>query len=323
MLMEQALFLKEIREILPANTSLNEAIASILDISYDAAHRRSSLKSKFSLAESIALAKHFKLSLDRLFVTKESHWVSVEKTKPIHNETELKEYFENSYANLLPLLGQEGCTLIYSAKDIPVFYDLQSDTMRRFKIYVWLKMLDPQFHSISYSHFTPSLDIQRIAKQLGELYKNLPITEIWDLTTINGTLKQLHFYFKAGHLTEKEALAITTTLKDTIDSVAHRVLTDPTYLLYYNELLIMNNNIYAKVQDQQSLYIPFTLLSYYRTSDRNTCNHAKSYLDKQLQHSKLLNTAGEKERNTFFNKIHRKINALEQLIGASEALDFQ
>ena len=321
--MEQALFIKEIQNVLPDNTSLNETIATILDISYDAAHRRSSLKSKFSLSESITLAKHFKLSLDKLFVTKESHWVSVEKTKPIHNQEQLYEYFVNSYNNLLPLLGQEGCQLIYSAKDIPVFYDLQNDTLRRFKIYVWLKLLDPDFYATSYGHFTPSLDIQNIAIQLGDLYKNLPITEIWDLTTINGTLKQVYFYFQAGHLTEKDALEITTSLKTTIATIRDRVLTDPEYRLYHNELLIMNNNIYAQVQDQQSLYIPFTLLSYYRTSDRDTCTHAKTYLDKQLQHSTLLSTAGEKEQNTFFNKIYKKISALENLIRASETLDFQ
>lgn len=321
--MEQALFLTEIKNVLPPNTSLIDAVAGALDISYDAAHRRTNLKSKLSLHESIQLAKHFNLSLDKLFTSTKNNWVSVEKTAAIHNEEQLKEYFENSYNNLSPLLGQKECKLIYSAKDIPVFYDLKSDIMMRFKIYVWLKLLDPNFHSISYTNFTPSLSIQQISKRLGDLYEDLPITEIWDLTTINGTLKQIHFYFKAGHLTEKEALTITTSLTEIITAISQRVITDPSYTFYYNELLIMNNNIYAEIGDQQSLYIPFTLLSYYRTSDRNTCNQAKTYLDKQLQHSKLLNTAGEKERNTFFNKIHKKIQALEYLISASEALDFE
>ncbi|MEP0262807.1 hypothetical protein [Dokdonia sp.] len=321
--MEQALFLTEIKNVLPPNTSLIDAVADALDISYDAAHRRTNLKSKLSLPESVMLAKRFNLSLDRLFTATKSNWVSVEKTAAIHNEEELKVYFENSYNNLYPLLGKKGCKLIYSAKDIPIFYDLKSDIMMRFKIYVWLKLLDPNFHSISYTHFTPSLSVQQIAKRLGNLYEDLPITEIWDLTTINGTLKQIHFYFKAGHLTEKDALTITASLSENITAISQRVITDPTYTFYYNELLLMNNNIYAEIDDQQSLYIPFTLLSYYRTSDRITCNHAKAYLDKQLQHSKLLNTAGEKERNAFFNKIHKKIHALEYLISASEALDFE
>jgi len=321
--MEQIQLLKEIRNVLPANTSLIEAVAGTLDISYDAAHRRTSLKSKLSLSESIALAKRFNLSLDRLFSVTKSNWVAVEKTKAIHNEIELCAYFEKSYENLAPFMEKKDCRLIYSAKDIPIFYDLKSETMMRFKIYVWLKLLDPNFHFISYTDYAPRIDTLHIAKRLGNLYEDLPITEIWDLTTINGTLKQIHFYFKAGHLTEKEALTLTAVLKETIHHITQRIISDPTYTLYYNELLLMNNNIYAAIGNQQSLYIPFTLLSYYRTSDRDTCSHAKAYLDKQLQHSKLLNTAGEKERNTFFNKILKKIQALEYLINASEALDFE
>ena len=321
--MEQTQLLKAIRNVLPANTSLIEAVAGTLDISYDAAHRRTSLKSKLSLSESVALVKRYNLSIDRLFAVTTSNWVSVEKTSAIHNEEELQLYFEKSYDNLAPFLKKKDCRLIYSAKDIPIFYDLKSDTMMRFKLYVWLKLLDPNFHSTSYTDFTPRIDTLQIAKRLGHLYDDLPITEIWDLTTINGTLKQIHFYFKAGHLTEKDAITLTTILKETISHIAQRILPDPTYTLYYNELLLMNNNIYAAIGDQQSLYIPFTLLSYYRTSDRATCMQAKAYLDKQLQHSKLLNTAGEKERNAFFNKIHKKIQALEHLIRAAEALDFE
>jgi len=321
--MEQDQLLSEIKNILPSQTSLIEAVAQTLDISYDAAHRRTSLKSKLSLSESIALAKRYKLSIDRLFTVTQKDWVSVEKTKAIHNEQELCSYFNTSYENLSPFLGKKDCQLIYSAKDIPIFYDLKSDTMMRFKLYVWLKLLDPNFHSVSLQDFTPRLDTLKIAKQLGTLYDDLPITEIWDLTTINGTLKQIYFYFKAGHLKEADVIALTTTLKETINTIAQRIISDPNYTLYHNELLLMNNNIYAAIGDEQSLYIPFTLLSYYRTSDRDTCNHAKTYLDKQLQHSKLLNTAGEKERNTFFNKLHQKIDALVQLITATKVLGFE
>lgn len=322
-MMEQAQLLSEIKAVLPGNTSLIDAVAQALDISYDAAHRRTSLKSKLSLSESVALAKRYKLSIDKLFAVTKKNWVSVEKTEAIHNEQELAAYFKTSYENLSPFLGRKDCKLIYSAKDIPIFYDLKSDTMMRFKLYVWLKLLDPDLHSLSLGDFTPRLETIKIAKRLGKLYDDLPITEIWDLTTINGTLKQIHFYYQAGHLTEDEVIALTKTLKETISTIARRIISDPNYTLYFNELLLMNNNIYAAIGDEQSLYIPFTLLSYYRTSDRDTCNHAKEYLDKQLQHSKLLNTAGEKERNTFFNKLHQKIDALLQLITATKMLDFE
>ena len=47
----QELLLKEIRKLI--STSLNDEISAILNISYDAAHRRVSGKSKFSIDETL------------------------------------------------------------------------------------------------------------------------------------------------------------------------------------------------------------------------------------------------------------------------------
>ena len=47
----QEVLLATIRTLIPKSISLNDEIAKILDISYDAAHRRISLKSKFSIEE--------------------------------------------------------------------------------------------------------------------------------------------------------------------------------------------------------------------------------------------------------------------------------
>ena len=86
---------------------------------------------------------------------------------------------------------------------------------------------------------------------------------------------------------------------------------------------LMNNNVLVSTPDKQLLYVPFTLLSYYKTEDKHTCKEAERFLTKQLQNSKLLNTAGEKERNSFFNKLYSKIEALKQLIEATQVLDFE
>ncbi|HLA55248.1 MAG TPA: helix-turn-helix domain-containing protein, partial [Flavobacterium sp.] len=74
----QGLFLKAIRKQLPKSVSLNDEIAFVLNISYDAAHRRISSKSKFSLEEAVQLANHYNISLDNLFFKNEK--VVIEKT---------------------------------------------------------------------------------------------------------------------------------------------------------------------------------------------------------------------------------------------------
>nr|WP_321231891.1 hypothetical protein [uncultured Psychroserpens sp.] len=322
--MFQSKFLKDIQAQLPENSSLIDAIATTLDISYDAAHRRTSLKSKLSIDECIILAKTYHIALDSLFETTDKSYISVEKTKHIHNETELESYFKNSYESLLPLLTQKDSHIIYSAKDIPLFYTIGDDILSRFKIYVWLKLLDTSFNNKTFEQFSPGVDLTTSAKKLGSLYQDLNTTEIWDITTVNSTLKQIHFYNQAGQITNSNAIELCDALKILMSKISDRVDTHSDhYKLYYNELLLMNNNVLVSTPHQQSLYVPFSILSYYLTSDRLTCSQAESYLNQQLHHSKLLNSSGEKEKRTFFNRINAKIDALKQLIEATQILDFE
>jgi hypothetical protein len=322
--MFQSKFLKTIQAQLSGNSSLIEAIATTLDISYDAAHRRTSLKSKLSIDECIILAKTYHIALDSLFETTDKSYISVEKTKHIHNEEELEAYFKDSYDSLLPLLTQKESQIIYSAKDIPIFYTLGDDVLSKFKIYVWLKLLDTTFSKKPFEQFSPSVGVIMSAKALGSLYQDLNTIEIWDITTINSTLKQIHFYNQAGQITNAIALELCDALKLLMVTISERIETHSDhYKLYYNELLLMNNNVLVSTPHQKSLYVPFSILSYYLTSDHITCTQAEAYLNKQLQHSKLLNTSGEKEHRTFFNRINAKIEALKQLIEATQVLDFE
>lgn len=322
--MIQESLLKQIQDELPKGTSLNEAIATALDISYDAAHRRTSLKSKFSLHESILLAKYYNVSLDRLFKQLGANYVIVEKTKQIKNEEDFQVYFENSYESLKPLLKEPNSQILYSAKDIPIFYTIGKDILSRFKMYVWLKMLDSSFSNKTFERFSPSISLLNSATALGELYQNLNTTEIWDITTINSTLKQIHFYNQAGMVGNATALNLCAELKTLMHSISQKVETNSNhYNFYYNELLLMNNNVLVSTPYLQSLYVPFSVLSYYLTNDKLTCKQAEDDLKLQLHNSKLLNSSGEKEKRNFFNRIDTKIDALHNLIQASQVLDFE
>ena len=322
--MFQEQLLHHLQNELPQNSSLIEAVALALEISYDAAHRRVSLKSKFSLDESVLLAKYYNLSIDRLFETTNTNFISVEKTKSIASEEELTIYLEESYTSLIQILNQKDCNIIYSAKDIPLFYTISDDVLSQFKMYVWLKLLDPKFTDRSFEGFIPSLSLTKAGKQLANLYSNLNTTEVWDITTINSTLKQIHYYFKAGQIQTQKALEICTLLKKLITNIALKLNNkEHPFLIYYNELHLMNNHVLVSTPNSQLLYVPFTLLSYYKTTDKLTCNEAKEFLDKQLQESKLLNTVGEKERNVFINKMTKKVDALYQIIEATQVLDFE
>jgi len=322
--MVQNQLLNEIQAQIGREGSLNEAVADVLEISYDAAHRRVSGKSKISLAEGLKLSKHFGISLDRLYEVGELDYVVVEKTKPISSELELEQFYQTSYESVLSLPKREGVQVLYSAKDIPMFHVAKSEVLNKFKAYVWMKLLDPNFIVESFESYRPRITMINAAKRLGDLYSEFDTIEIWDVTTVNSMLKQVHYYFTAGQLGLEAALEINEAVTQLIKKIEKRVCKNETsFKLYYNELLLMNNTALVRGEKHKLLYVPVNTLSYYKTHDIETCNQAEAYLNKQLLSSKLLNTSGEKEQKTFFNKIYNKIKALNQLLQASIDVDFQ
>ncbi|MBQ4822329.1 hypothetical protein [Aquimarina sp. MMG016] len=317
-------FLDLIKNSLPDKASLIEEVATVLDISYDAAHRRVSQKSKLSLEEGIALAKYFGISIDQLFTNEQEHIVAVKKTAPVTDMDSLLAYYINSYESLKPLINNKEVEMIYSAKDLPIFYTSDDNLLSKFKMYVWLKIMNEGLSDVSFTGFNPSLSLLEAAKRLGNIYNDLNSIEIWDITTINSTLKQIHFYFESNALTPKDALEVCNDLEELINKIAKKVVHQKdTFKLYYNELLLMNNRVLVKTPSERSLYVPFTILSYYRTNDVITCDQAEKFLTIQMNGSKLLSTVGEKERNLFFNKIYKKIDALRSLITAKNILEFE
>jgi len=322
--MFQEILLSQLSKSLPTNTSLIEAVSIALDISYDAAHRRTSLKSKLSLTEGIKLAKYHNLSLDTLFGTTEENHVSVRKTQNIINEDDLQLYFENSYNLLSNLFSHGDNHILYSAKDIPIFYTLSDSLLTKFKYFTWLKMLDTNFSKINFNQYTPKLAVIKAAKKLGQIYENLNITEIWDITTINSTLKQIHYYHQSNIIDTNTALSLCNETTSLIESLFNKINnTKENYKLYYNELFLMNNNVLVSTPNQQLLYVPFSILSYYATSDKITCEEARVFMKKQLDGSKLLNSSGEKEQHIFFNKMYSKISTLKTLIKAHQEFHFE
>ena len=63
----QEQFIKYLKAKSQNNTSFIEEIAYVLDVGYDAAYRRVNLKTNLSLEEGIILARHYNVSLNKLF----------------------------------------------------------------------------------------------------------------------------------------------------------------------------------------------------------------------------------------------------------------
>lgn len=317
----QDILLKALRQRLEKSASLIEEIAAVLNISYDAAHRRVSQKSKFSIEETITLCKHYSLSMDLLFT--DSGKVIVEKTAEITTMADMEAYFRHSAENISSYLKHSGAKMYYSAKDIPLFYTIGGTLLSKFKLYVWLNLLSGTQKQDTFENFTVDQSLLEHSRKLKAVYENVEVNEIWNDTTINSNLQQIYYFFQSGLLTLANAQLLCADLKTILQSAEERCSKeDSGFNLYYNELLILNNNVLLTAHEKQSLFVPYTMLGYFITSDTATCNNALDFFKRQVKSSKSLNQSGTRDRKLFFNRALQKIDFYLQKIQNEVEISF-
>ncbi|GAA3764130.1 hypothetical protein [Flavobacterium ginsengiterrae] len=302
----QQQFLKAIRSKIPNSVSLIDEIASVLEISYDASYRRISQKSKFSIDETIRLADHFKISLDNLFSGKEK--VIVEKTIEIETLKDMLHYFKSSAEQIALLTRKSNTALYYSAKDIPLFYFMDGTILSKFKAYVWLNLLNKEQKNIAFENFVIDESFSEHMHKIKSTYENVIVNEVWNDTTINSSLQQILYFYEAGLLNLKNANALCKDLKRIMNVIQEKCNNDPNFALYYNELILLNNNMLIETEEKLTMFVPYTLLGYFITDNENSCKNVHQFFKQQIANSIPLGQSGIREQNLFFNRSIRKID---------------
>ena len=307
--MYQELLLKQIRSKI-GDKSLNDEIANVLNISYDASHRRTSMKSKFSLEESLVLAKFYNISLDSFLES--DNQIIAKKTKPIRTVTDLLNYFDDALHLLNDFKINKETEVYYSAKDIPFFYTISDSVLSRFKLFVWMNLLNEKDFMQPFDDFK----LERYSDKsegLKSLYENLNVTEIWNNTTISSILNQVLFYSEIQILSRETAKLILEELKILIRSIEKKAENEnKNFHIYSHDILILNNSILFKNEEKSSLFVPYNMFGYMMTDDQSTCDDALNFFQHQIKNSRLLNASGNRDKKLFFNKLYQQIENLKQ-----------
>jgi hypothetical protein len=306
--MHQERLLKEIRRRI-GDKSLNDEIANILSISYDAAHRRTSQKAKFSFEEALELAKYYQISLDQ-FMTSD-HQILVQKTSAVTETEDLQSFFQNNLSVFENLPLSDEMTIYYSAKDIPFFYTLSDTLLSRFKIYVWMNLLNAKQVFIPFLQFSPP-SFEPNTKELRKKYEEQNVIELWNDMTASSILQQISFYYDTRLLQKNEAQIILDELRELIKYIEQKTESNPKFHLYENELMHLSNDIFFHHPQQSLFALPTNMFGYILINDAKTCSETKNYFEHQIKNSKSLNTSGNRDRKIFFNKIYEQIENLKQ-----------
>lgn len=330
----QKQFFKYLKAKSADNTSFLEEIASVLDIGYDAAYRRVNLKTNLSLEESVTLARHYKVSLNKLFEVGNQNTIVTELPPQPSNIEALELWLKASLQNVQALSKLKGTEVLYSAKDIPLFHTLNDSLLTRYKMYVWLKDINVEMaqSKITFDEWKDTIpnSLLEAAYKVSDVYKGVSITEIWNETTITGSLQQVLYYFETGLVSTKLALHICEDISQVINHIEEQTIaqslsganSDTFFHLYRCDLHTLHNTIMFSSKIGKVFFQPFTVIRYFKIDHPETCELQYEFFQKMMRNSKLLANAGERDRTLFFNKIHKKIEIAKARIKMDDKMSF-
>lgn len=316
-----------IKKQIPANYSLVDSIAELLEISNDSAYRRLRGETLVDIHELLLLCSHFKISLDKLS-SNSSNLVSFNYQPLSNNQHTLLEYLQNILGDMKKINAVENKQIVFTSEDIPIFHYFKYDILTAFKLFYWDKSI-LNANTYEGKKFNPNLvqpEAIQAAKEIFDLYIKIPSIEIWTEDTIVSVLKQIEFYWESGLFENKEdALAVINQLQGMVTTIQQDAelssklrnnvaTTTPNYTLFWSEVTIGNNCIQVTINDVQMIYFSFNTFNSMSTTHTSFCNETDTWIKNLIKKSVQISGVSEKQRYQFFMKVNNYINVLKKKI---------
>jgi hypothetical protein len=321
----QVLFFQHLKSSLPAHISLAESIAELLDISTDSAYRRIRGEKPISFDELKKLCVHYRISLDQ-FVHLQSDAIIFTGQAASSTTFNFEQYLQSVLQHVQFMNSFPKKEMLYLNKDIPIFYHFNFPELTAFKSFFWMRSIlsYPEYANKQFNAAEQiSATIHETGKQLAEAYSQLPSQEIWNIESINSTIRQIEYYKDSRvFASRQDILAIYECLEKTMDYIqlqaeagckfspdGKTINRHVPYKMYVNEFILGDNSIMAILGDTKVAFLNHSVINYLVTKDPIFCDHTYQHIQNIIKKSTLISAVGEKERSRFFNMIKEKINA--------------
>jgi hypothetical protein len=318
----QQLLFQQIKLLLPAHLSLVDVVAELLHLSNDSAYRRIRCEKPLTIDETVLLASRFGLSLDQ-FCKKDSETFLFSGKLANATDHVFERWMENTLQQLQFMNSFENKHVYYLAKDIPLMQQFLVPELMAFKSFFWRKSIlhyeDLRGKKFSLQNIHPYH--LELAGKIVAVYNQLPSTDIWNIESINSTIRQIEFYRAA------EAFETTDDLQRLYESVLRltnhierqaeagvkfTVGGEPkpgaaAFHLFNNELILGDNTVLAVLNDTKLTFLNHSVINFVGTRDERFNVHMFDAFQNLIRRSTQLSATGEKERTRFFLRIREKI----------------
>lgn len=308
-----------IKSILPEHVNPAHEISDRLGININKTYERMGGRVPLKIDELVALAEHFRFSLDEALGLKNDtipfNYVPLTAGGP----DQYLRYMHGLEATLRHLAAADQSELTFAADDIPVFHFMPYPKLTYFKLYAW----NQSMNSIdgSYEQFMRSADraeLRNVFKGITSAYRAIPTTEIWTEETINPTLNLLAHYRDFGKFDHADTLSeLCKQLLDMLgcvekwaaDSGKDGEGTTP-YNLYLCPVQPGSSIMLTRCNGKLSVRIKLYTINSVATDNPTLCKETQQWIDQTISKSTNLTRSSEITRAHFFDGMKARVRAL-------------
>ena len=324
----QVMFFQHIKSILPPHLSFVDEIAGLLDISNDSAYRRIRGEKQISLDELQKLASHYRVSIDQLLHIKSDSFIFAGDLAP-SDEDVFEKWMGNVYRQITMINSFNNKHIYYLAKDVPIMQQFMAPDLFAFKSFLWRRSI-LQYNALKGLKFSLKDAVPlhtELAKKIEEIYTLIPTTEVWNLESINSTIRQIEFYREADMFeTEEDVKRVYDSLLSLINHLEKQAETglksrmgaEPLsnaapYNLFWNDLVLGDNTILTELDGRRITFLNHSVINFVHTTDERFNDYTYNAIQNLMKRSTQLSNVGEKERYRFFNRMRDKMKLAARL----------
>ncbi len=330
--MEQATtqirFFQHIKTLMPSHVSMVDEIAELLSISNDSAYRRIRGEKPISLEEIQKLAIRYNLSIDQFLHLETDSFIFTGKLANASDHV-FDKWLENTLQQVAFINSFKNKHMYYLAKDIPLMLQFYTPELSSFKSFLWRKSIlhydELKGKKFSLKELEPFH--LEMSKKIVNLYNQIPSTEIWNIESINSTIRQIEFYRDSNVFESdddiKKLYGAVFKLIDHLEKQAElgvkfSVGEEPkpnagAYNLFNNELILGDNTALAELDNNKITFLNHSVINFVATKDEKFNGYMHDALLNIIRKSTQLSRVGEKERMKFFNRLRDKMKLAARL----------
>ena len=319
----QEYLFQRIREKLPAEVSLADAVSELLYISNDSAYRRIRGETPLVLEEARILCDTYAISLDQLLKTDDTNAIAFSAVHINNGTYSFRHYLMDILDKLKYINSFSEKEVIYLSKDFVLFHNFLLQPLFAFRYFFWMKSIvqHPDFITSKFSLDILPVDIEQIGKDILNLYNLIPSTEVWCLSSLNTYIEQIEYYREAGYFkSDQDVEIVYASLRKVIEHLRLQAETGCKFLpgenykskklnfqFYNNHLVLGDNAIMTILNGKKTLYLNYDVLNYISTQNERFCNTLYTKLQVFIRRATILSNVSEKQRNIFFNTLLKRI----------------